>query len=158
MTQRELNCGPTVLCVDDEPSILHALERVFRRHGCRFLSASSGAAALRILVREKVDVIISDEAMPKMFGTDLLRRVKTISPATSRILLTGHCDNQSVVARAVNEGEVFRLLSKPWNDEQLLQVIAEAVGSRSEDWQRSQEDAEERSENVGTATADSGTR
>ena len=155
MTQRESNCGPTVLCVDDEPSILHALERVLRSHGCRFLSASSGAEALRILVREQVDVIISDEAMPKMFGTDLLRRVKTISPATSRILLTGHCDNQSVVIRAVNEGEVFRLLAKPWNDEQLLQVIAEAVGSKPEDWQQGQKDSKERSETFGTATANS---
>lgn len=117
--------GWTLLCVDDEPNILSALRRVFRGTGYRLLTADSGAQALETMAREPVDLIVSDMRMPGMDGAQLLEQVRARWPGATRLLLTGHADVQSTVA-AINRGEVYRYIAKPWNDTELLSTVREA--------------------------------
>jgi len=111
----------TVLCVDDEPNIVSALRRVFRGTGYRVLTANSGAEALAVLEAESVELVISDMRMPVMDGAQLLSRVRERWPDATRVLLTGYADVASTV-HAINHGEVYRYISKPWNDEELLRT------------------------------------
>ena len=130
---------PTVLCVDDEQYILKALERMLVCYGCRVLLANDAGKALALLETEKIEVLICDEAMPGMRGIEVLRQAKVISPNTARILLTAHCSDEDVVIPAVNEGEVFRLLSKPWEDDGVREVVADALGLPPKEWSRQQQ-------------------
>src|ERR1700741_3164612 len=91
---------PVVLFVDDEPSILSALRRLFRPQGYRVLLAESGAAGLELLEKEKVDLVVSDMRMPEMDGAALLEKVRERWPTVGRILLTGYADIVSTVAAA----------------------------------------------------------
>lgn len=116
---------PTLLLVDDEPHILASLRMVFRRL-YRVLSTTDPYEALRIVRRERVDVIVSDQRMPGMLGAELLRRVKRGSPGTMRILLTGYSDLTSIMS-SINEGEVFRFVSKPWSNDEMREIVASAV-------------------------------
>jgi response regulator RpfG family c-di-GMP phosphodiesterase len=116
----------TLLCVDDEPNILSALRRLFRPVGYRVLVADSGAEALEILEREPVDLIISDMRMPVMDGASLLAMVRERWPQAIRILLTGYADMTSTIA-AINRGEIFRYISKPWDDPDVLLVVKSAL-------------------------------
>lgn len=115
----------TLLFVDDEARILRSLTPLFRGH-YRVLTTTDAREALAILLREKIDVIISDQRMPVMTGSELLRKAREISPATMRILLTGYSDLEAAIA-AVNDGEIFRYLSKPWNAQALKETVAEAA-------------------------------
>jgi diguanylate cyclase (GGDEF)-like protein/PAS domain S-box-containing protein len=112
----------TLLLVDDEPDILNALKRLLRRSGYRILTATSGADALELLGLNDVQVILSDQRMPQMSGTEFLSRVKELYPNTVRMVLTGHSDLASVTG-AINRGAIFRFLSKPWDDDQLREQI-----------------------------------
>jgi response regulator RpfG family c-di-GMP phosphodiesterase len=116
----------TLLFVDDEPSILSALRRLFRPHGYRILVAEGGAAGLAVLEQEHVDLIISDMRMPEMDGATFLKQACKRWPNTVRILLTGYADVSSTVA-AINEGEIFRYISKPWDDEEIVKIVADAL-------------------------------
>jgi response regulator RpfG family c-di-GMP phosphodiesterase len=120
----------TLLCVDDEPGVLSALRRVFRRDGYNVLLASSGAEGLQILQRESVDLVISDMRMPVMDGAEFLKQVRVGHPETARILLTGYASRQATES-AIHEGEIYRCLDKPWNDDDLLSVVRQALESRS---------------------------
>jgi len=135
---------PTVLCVDDEPNVLKSLERVLRKYGCDVVTADNGGKALDILETRQVEVIISDEAMPGMCGTEVLRQAKMIAPQTARVLLTAHCNDEAVVIPAVNEGEIFRLLSKPWEDREIRRVVGDALGLEPDRWASQQERVKER--------------
>jgi len=115
-----------ILCVDDEPNVLSALRRMFTLEGCTISVADSGAAALQALADERFDVIISDMQMPEMNGAQLLQQVRQQWPHTMRILLTGTADLANAVA-AINEGEIYRYIAKPWNDDELLGVVKSAV-------------------------------
>jgi len=115
----------TVLFVDDEPRITSALRAIFRKE-YNVLIANSGAAALSILAKQSVDVIVSDQRMPEMLGNELLATVSTHYPQTMRILLTGFMDKQAIVD-SINEGEIYRFINKPWNNDQMREVIAEAA-------------------------------
>lgn len=115
----------TLLLVDDEPAVLSALTRKLRGKGYRILTASSGEGGLEVLAQNDVDVIISDQRMPGMTGVEFLRNVKTLYPDTVRIVLSGFTELQSVTD-AVNEGAIYKFLTKPWEDEQLLAHIEEA--------------------------------
>jgi response regulator RpfG family c-di-GMP phosphodiesterase len=126
--------GPTVLCVDDEPNVLAALHRVLHRHGCNVVTATTGPLALDILKSSPIEILICDEAMPEMRGIEVLRQAREISPSTVRILLTAHCQEPDVVIPAVNEGEIFRLLAKPWDDEGLIRTVREALGVEPGEW------------------------
>ncbi|MGD8452560.1 MAG: response regulator [Phycisphaerae bacterium] len=125
---------PTILCVDDEPNVLHALERLLRVDGWRVLLATDGRAALDTLQREHVDVLICDQAMPGLSGTEVLRQAKAASPETVRILLTAHWSEGEVVLPAINEAEVFRVFPKPWHDEQVRGAAVEALGADPRTW------------------------
>ena len=115
----------TLLFVDDEPNILSSLGRLFRGSGYRVLTADGGRRALQVLRAEHVDIVISDMRMPGMDGAQLLEQVRVAWPRITRILLTGYADVDSTVA-AINRGEVYRYLAKPWNDAEMLQAVREA--------------------------------
>lgn len=116
---------PTLLLVDDEERILRSLRMLFFA-GYTVHTATDPEEAMRILREQRVHVIVSDQRMPMMQGAELLRRAREISPATMRILLTGYSDLEASIA-SVNEGEVFRYLTKPWSSDEVKQVVAEAA-------------------------------
>jgi response regulator RpfG family c-di-GMP phosphodiesterase len=120
----------TILCVDDEPNILSALRRLFRGSGYKVLTAEGGAAALALLEQEPVDLIISDMRMPYMDGAQLLEQVCARWPHTTRLLLTGYADVSSTIA-AINLGKIQRYITKPWNDEEMLLIVREALERRA---------------------------
>ncbi|WP_258194501.1 response regulator [Janthinobacterium sp. PAMC25594] len=115
----------TLLLVDDEPNILASLKRLLRRDGYHILTANSGQEGLDVLASHAVDVIVSDQRMPGMLGADFLRKAKLLCPQTIRIMLSGYTELQAVTD-AVNEGAIFKFLTKPWEDHQLREHIAEA--------------------------------
>ncbi|MBY0577758.1 MAG: EAL domain-containing protein [Burkholderiales bacterium] len=115
----------TLLIVEDEANIVASLKRLFQNEGYRILSAGSAAEGLEMLALHKIQVIISDQRMPQMSGTEFLSRVWQIYPDTIRILLTGYTDLNSVT-EAVNRGAILKFLTKPWEDDQLREHIREA--------------------------------
>ena len=115
----------TLLLVDDEPNILASLKRLLRRDAYHILTANSGQEGLDVLASNAVDVIVSDQRMPGMLGADFLRKAKLLCPQTIRIMLSGYTELQAVTD-AVNEGAIFKFLTKPWEDHQLREHIAEA--------------------------------
>ena len=119
----------TLLLVDDEPNILTALQRALRRDGYRILASDDPHKALDILAGERVDVILSDQRMPGMSGVEFLRRAKETHPETMRIVLSGYTDLQ-FITDAINEGAIYKFLTKPWDDEQLREQIREAFRNK----------------------------
>ncbi len=115
----------TLLLVDDEPHILSSLTRLLRREGYTILTATSPTEAFEILAQQPIQVVISDQRMPDMSGTEFLSRVRQIYPATIRLVLTGYTDLQSVTD-AINHGAIYKFLTKPWDDDQLREQIREA--------------------------------
>lgn len=116
---------PVLLLVDDEERILRSLAMLFRaQYDLR--TTTDAHEALRIVGRETVHVIVSDQKMPIMRGADLLRQVKEKSPNTMRLLLTGYSELDAVVD-SVNEGEIFRFLNKPWDAADLRATVAQAT-------------------------------
>ena len=120
----------TLLCVDDEVNILASLRRLFRARGYRVLTAESGSAALLLLETEAVDLVISDMRMPEMDGARFLAQVRQRWPDTVRLLLTGYSDIASVMA-AINCGEIYRYITKPWDDQDMLLVVRQALERRA---------------------------
>src|SRR5262245_24321490 len=113
-----------VLIVDDEPDILFSLRGLLRTE-FELLTAASGAEALNILHRNPVHVIMTDQRMPQMTGTELLRRAQGDCPEAVRIVFTGYADIKSVVD-AINHGQIYRYLTKPWDSDELVGVLHEA--------------------------------
>ncbi|NOY53545.1 MAG: response regulator [Deltaproteobacteria bacterium] len=116
----------TALFVDDEENVLHSLERLFADRGVQFLGAGSAEEALKIIREEEVAVLVSDNRMPGMTGIALHAGVKEISPDTIRILMTGHADLQTAMD-AINRGEVFRFVVKPWDNEKLTRIVEDGL-------------------------------
>ncbi|MBX3717903.1 MAG: protein kinase [Burkholderiales bacterium] len=114
-----------VLFVDDEERILNALRTLFRSQYHVF-TAENGALALEFVKRFGIHVVVSDQRMPNMTGVELLRQVKDLSPNSVRMLLTGYSDLAAIVG-SINEGEVFRFVKKPWDNEDMQKTIADAV-------------------------------
>lgn len=114
-----------ILAVDDDERILNALKSLFRTR-YHVYTTTDGHQALDYLRRHKIHVIISDQRMPVMLGVEVLRQAREISPSTVRILLTGYSDLASIVG-SINDGEVYRFISKPWNNQELLKTVSEAV-------------------------------
>ena len=114
-----------ILCVDDEVPILKALRRIFMDTDYEILTASSGAEALELL-SDTIQVVVSDYRMPAMNGVDFLREVRRKWPDTVRIVLSGYADTASIVS-AINEGEIYKFIPKPWNDDELKVTIDNAV-------------------------------
>jgi DNA-binding NtrC family response regulator len=113
-----------ILVVDDEPDILFSLQALLRRD-FEVHTAESGAQALEVLHRQAVHVIMSDQRMPAMTGVELLTRARSDCPEAIRIIFTGYADLKAVID-AVNRGEIFRYLTKPWDPEQLIALLHEA--------------------------------
>ena len=116
----------TVLCVDDEPNILSALRRTLRPCGWRVLCAEGASDALALLEREPVDMVVSDMRMPGMDGAQLLEAVAQRWPQAVRILLTGHADVSAIVS-AVNRGQIWRYINKPWDDNDVMQALRQGI-------------------------------
>lgn len=119
--------GPlrTLLLVDDEANILNALKRLLRHSGYRILTAGSAAEGFELLATNEVQVIISDQRMPVMNGTVFLGRVKELYPDTVRIVLSGYSDLASVTD-AINQGAIYKFLTKPWAEDALLENVKDA--------------------------------
>jgi len=115
----------TLLLVDDDEAIIRVLELLLRGRGYRVLSATSAEQGLTLLGENRVDVVISDQRMPGMHGVEFLRRVKEIHPDSVRMMLSGYIDLKSVTD-AINEGAIYKFLTKPWNNELLCTNIEEA--------------------------------
>jgi diguanylate cyclase (GGDEF)-like protein/PAS domain S-box-containing protein len=142
----------TLLLVDDEPNILSALKRQLRGTGLRILTAPGGKEGLALLESEAIDVIVSDQRMPGMTGVEFLRAVKNSHPDTVRIVLSGFTELQSVTD-AVNEGAIYKFLTKPWDDTQLREHIQEAVLHKEMADENRRLDLEVRTANHGLAQA-----
>lgn len=115
-----------LLCVDDEPNILSSLRRLFRQGGYQVTVANGGAEGLQALENEHFDLVISDMRMPEMDGARFLEQVHVRWPETVRILLTGYADMASTVD-AINKGQIFRYISKPWDDNDMLLIVRHAL-------------------------------
>ncbi len=116
----------TVLFVDDEKSVLNSIDRIFIDSDIRMLKTDNAQKALDIISQDNIAVIVSDNQMPGMNGIDLLSRVREISPDTFRILMTGYADLETAV-NAINNGEVFRFIIKPWQNDSLIKSVQEAL-------------------------------
>lgn len=116
----------TVLFVDDETSILSSLRRLFRPHGYNILTAAGGKEGLALMETETVDLVISDMRMPEMDGAQFLEQVRQRWPQAVRILLTGYADVASTIA-AINRGEIYRYISKPWDDAEIVLTVRDAL-------------------------------
>lgn len=114
-----------ILCVDDEPNVLRALSWLLQKE-FEVVTATSGQEGLDRVRGDRFDVVISDQRMPGMSGVDFLTAVKAADPRAVRILLTGYSDLQAVL-RSVNEAEIFRYISKPWNISELPGIVAQAA-------------------------------
>jgi response regulator RpfG family c-di-GMP phosphodiesterase len=115
----------TVLLVDDDANIINALNRTLRRDGYTILTANCGEEGLALLENNEVGVIISDHRLPHMTGVEFLRKVKIFYPKTLRVILTGYTELESVTC-AINEGAIYKFLTKPWDDDLLRNNIREA--------------------------------
>ncbi len=120
----DLSVG-TLLLVDDEPGIRAALTRLLRRDGYRILTAESGSEGLELLALHPIRVIISDQRMPGMSGTEFLEIARQLHPATIRIILSGYTDLK-VVTDGVNRGAVYKFITKPWDDDQVRELVRDA--------------------------------
>lgn len=115
----------TVLFVDDEVNILKALQRLLRNEPIEVLTASRPAEALELIDRCDPQVIVSDQRMPDMSGVDFLASVRDRHNNIVRMMLTGYTD-MTIAVDAINKGEIYRLITKPWNDEELKATLRQA--------------------------------
>ncbi|GFO59554.1 two-component system response regulator [Geomonas silvestris] len=116
----------TVLFVDDEKSVLTYTSAMFRNRGLNVLTANSPLEALQIVEEQAVAVVVSDNEMPGMRGVELLSHIKEISPHTVKIMMTGSADLATALA-AINSGEVFRFVLKPWKKSEMLLAVKDGI-------------------------------
>lgn len=116
----------TILVVDDELSVLNAIYRLFRKDGYQILRCDKPADALNILKEQLIHIIISDYRMPDMDGVTFLREAMTLTPDTIRIILSGYADSSAVIS-AINDGGIYKFLTKPWEDDMLRAEVQHAL-------------------------------
>ncbi|SEA23013.1 EAL domain-containing protein [Alkalimonas amylolytica] len=116
------NHSKKILLLDDEENILKALVRVLRREAYQIYSATNAEQAFELLALHNIQVVVSDQRMPGMSGTEFLSKVKAMYPETVRLVLSGYTDISSVTA-AINEGAIYKFLTKPWDDNKLREEI-----------------------------------
>jgi DNA-binding NtrC family response regulator len=122
---------PVVLCVDDDPNMLAANARVLRLEPVQVLTTTSAREGLQIMAAAKVAVLVSDFEMPEMTGVELCKLARDASPTTVRILLTGRGTFDTAVS-GINEGEIFRFLSKPVMPGELRKQVQAAIAKHRE--------------------------
>ena len=115
----------TLLIVDDEENLLSSLRRLLRREDYAVITATSAEEGLELMARHEVAVVVSDQRMPDMSGVEFLRRVKTMHPKTVRIILSGYADI-NMITDAINTGEIYKFIGKPWANEALVATIRTA--------------------------------
>lgn len=142
----ESSAVASILLVDDEENILRSLRRVLRNQPYHLLIAGGGEEALKLLEDEPVDLIISDARMPGMDGATLLAEAQKRHPGSMRILLTGYADISTTV-KAINEGQIYRYVSKPWDDDELLAIIRQALAFQHSERERERLEALTREQN-----------
>jgi DNA-binding NtrC family response regulator len=113
-----------ILVVDDEPDMLDSL-RSLLRHDFQVYTASSGAEGAAILEKHEIHVVMTDQRMPQMTGVAFLTKIKNEHPEAIRLIFTGYADISAVID-AINQGNVFRYVCKPWDPEQLIATLQEA--------------------------------
>jgi putative two-component system response regulator len=124
---RERNTtSETILFVDDQMSMLGYASTIFENKGLNVLTAICGLDALKIVTEQSVAVVISDNEMPGMRGVELLTRIKEVSPHTVKIMMTATADLATALA-AINSGEVFRFVQKPWKKHEMLLAVKDAI-------------------------------
>ncbi len=116
---------PALLVIDDEPNMTRALKRLLRRDGYRVLTINDPREAFDLLAMNDVHVILSDQRMPEMTGTELLSRIKDLYPDVVRIILSGYTELKTIT-EAVNKGWIYKFVTKPWDDDELRAQIREA--------------------------------
>ena len=116
----------TILCVDDEENILNSLKRLLRKENYRLLTAPSGEEGLKVLEKNEVHLVISDQRMPQMSGTEFLAVVKERYPNAIRIVLTGYTEVDAIT-ESINRGHVYKFFLKPWKDQSLKLEIKQAL-------------------------------
>jgi two-component system probable response regulator PhcQ len=119
-----------ILIVDDQALVLGVLKEILSRGPYSVYAAQSAEQALEIMAREAVDVVISDERMPGMRGSEFLTIIRNRYPDTVRIIITGHASLESTI-RAINEGEIYRLLTKPVTGEDLHAAVKDALAHKA---------------------------
>src|SRR5436853_4003458 len=115
----------TILAVDDEHANLRLLERLLR-HDYRVVTATNGDEALAVLRREKVSLIITDQRMPGMTGTELLRKSRTLDPDMVRMVVTANTDADTFIDAIKNSGAI-RVINKPWDPDKVLDLVRNAL-------------------------------
>ncbi|MCH2187294.1 response regulator, partial [Myxococcota bacterium] len=115
-----------VLFVDDETNILKAIQRLLRAEPVEILTAQRPEEALALLERTDVQLVVSDHPMPGMSGADLLSVVRERHPDIVRVMMTGYT-HMDVAVEAINRGEIYRLITKPWNDDELRVTLKQAL-------------------------------
>ncbi len=123
---KEKNKQYTIMCVDDEKNILSSLRRLLRPEGYNIILANGGAEGLELLKDNDVDLVISDMRMPEMNGAEFLEQVYKLYPDTMRILLTGYSEISSTID-AINKGNIYKYISKPWEENDLKLTIRNAI-------------------------------
>ena len=114
-----------ILIVDDEPDVLFSLKGLLR-HNFKLFTAESGEQALQILREHPIHVIMTDQRMPGMTGVELMSLAKTQFPGAIRIGFTGYADIKAVI-EAINTGGLYRYITKPWDPDELIEVLSDAV-------------------------------
>lgn len=114
-----------ILLVDDEINVLKALKRLFSESNYTVLTALSAKDGLQLLAQHPVQIIITDQRMPNMTGSEFLKKAKELFPDTVRMILSGYADFDAI-KDAINEGAIYKFINKPWDDEQLVQYVNEA--------------------------------
>lgn len=121
-----------VICIDDDPPVLSAVRRLLRHEPCELLTTEDPEEVLRLVESRDVGLIIADQRMPRMLGTELFRAVRQKSPRTACVILTGHAD-LSDIAGAMNDGAVDRLIRKPWDDADFRKLVRQLLERKTEE-------------------------
>ncbi len=120
---------PKILIVDDECSVIEILQDAFSKEPYEVLSAESAAEALDIMAMKQIDVVISDDQMPGLTGTEFLTQVRKRYPNTTRIILTGHANLETAI-NSINEAEIYRFFTKPCNILDLIVTVRLALQNK----------------------------
>ncbi len=119
-----------LLLVDDDTHIINSLKRALHKEPYEIFSANTAVEALALMNDYHIDLVISDEMMPGMKGSEFLSLISRAYPQTVRIMLTGHATLETAI-RAINQGQIYRFLTKPWNDVDLAVTLRQALDHKT---------------------------